>query len=717
VLTGARAGVFAVDIDGEAGMRSFRALCEGRPPLPRTYTTRTPSGGFHLLFRQPPQVHVPTNKSRLAAGVDLRGDGGQVIGAGSTARTKDGSVGTYEAVDESEIANAPQWFLDACVATAQVVHPPQAYVEDSPEYTTLDGATQQAARAYVTSAVDGLRADLHRSASWAPEVTDDWGRGWEKLQADVALRLASLALSPWAPVGMDDARRVFVGAAPTDGTWTTRDVEKKWLSQVPRATPVPMPANLGHRGSVFDTDDTGPPPAPVPAAAPGWRTYSWTDMGNAERVRDLNQTVLRWVPDLSRWAGYGAGRWTTDLHLGERAAQEMSVRLVELESRLYDGETREKFVRWAKIQESQPRTRAAATSLRNSGWLDVSARDFDRLPMVLNVANGVIDLATGGLLPHDPAYLLRQQSPATYVADAPAPRWDAFLARVMPDAEMRDYLARVVGYSLTGLTHEQCFFMHHGVTKNGKSLFFHVVAALMGMYAQTVPPQTLLAKRWEQHPADVARMEGKRMLQLVETPLGARLDEALVKRLSGGDTVTARGMGQEFREFTMVGKVHLMTNHLPHINHDDATMQRLRLIEWPVYLLPQERDPMLGQRIITTELSGVLAWAVRGCLEWQRRGLDPPLPAQLDTETYIAEEDLLGEFIADRLVMTERSQVSNEHLWGTYKAWCELMNIRPMSQVTFGKEMRKRGFKAWRSNATRGWYAQIKLQSVMSGVS
>lgn len=684
VLTGERGGVFVIDIDGRKGAEAFSEVLNGRR-MPKTLTVKTPNGGWHFYFRHPLGVHVPTNKSRLAPNVDLRGDGGQVIGPGSQARKKDGSLGVYKIIEHAKIAEAPDWLLDLCTSTALVRQVVRS-VESDVAFTSMSPQLQQAARAYVDRAVQGITDELRATADWDEGVADDWGRGWEKTQADAAYRLAGLALAGWTPLSLEDAHEAFVAAAPTDVGWTDRDVETKWASQVTRANPAPMPPNLGNRGSIFDED---PSDAPV---TPGreWRMHTWDDIGNGERLVAFAGERLRWVANREKWARYEHGTWHLSKDAGEHEAQKMIVRLKDLEAGLYaDSKTREAFEKWVKTQANMARVQAAARSARYSGHLNVETSDFDKHTMLLNVSNGVIDLATGQLLPHSPDYMFREQSAATYDPDAKAPRWEAFLDRMMPDPEMRSYLQRAVGYTLTARTDEQAFFIHHGVTKNGKSLFLSVLEAMLGSYAQTVPSNTFLTKKYEQHPADVARMEGRRLLMLSETPQGSRLDEALVKRLSGSDTVTARGMGEEFREIEIIGKVHLVTNHLPHINHDPATMRRVHMIHWSQTISDEERDPLLGEKIITQELAGVLAWAVRGCLEWQRQHLSPPLVAQMDASTYFEEEDQLGQWIAERVIQS--NVVTPSHMmYQNYKLWCEVMGIPPMQGQSFFREFKKR---------------------------
>lgn len=708
VLTGARPGIFVIDVDGDQGRQSMRALIAQHGPLPRTYTVETPSGGYHLYFNQPPDVHIPTNKSVLAPGIDLRGDGGQVIGPGSIALSKStGVIGPYIVRIADSIADcAPTWLAAAAAtSTHEVV---RSEVDYSPSYSALSPEMQHAAREYTKRAVDGERELLISTATWETGRFDERGRGWEKLQADAARSIVSLVTANWSPLSEEQGWRAFSSAAPTDGGWTAHHVREKWVSELRKATPRAMPANLGQRTDSWLTASSPEALAPAEGAAP-WTARSWDDFGNSERLMALHGEHLRWVPEKESWARYEGGVWRLEKDAADQLMLETLERTWMLEGELYpdqknaDGVSmRDKFKKWLQQQRFAVRAAAGARTLRMRGVVKASSRDFDQHPMLLNVANGVVDLSTGELLNHDPSFLFQQQSPTSYDPNARAPLWEAFLLRTMPDPMMRDYLQRIVGYTLTGMVSEQVFFMHHGVTKNGKSVFLDIVGAMLGTYSQTVPQTTLMTKKYEQHPADVARMEGKRQLLLSETAQGARLDEALVKRLSGGDVVTARGMREDFRDFKVIGKVHLVTNHLPHINHDEATMRRLALVHWSVKIPEAERDKSLASRIVARELPGVLAWAVRGALEWQRVGLAAPMTAVMDTARYVAEEDQLGAWISEETTRApegrEASWTGIKILYANYTSWCDSSRILPLTKTTFCKQLVARGVERRASN-------------------
>jgi putative DNA primase/helicase len=371
------------------------------------------------------------------------------------------------------------------------------------------------------------------------------------------------------------------------------------------------------------------------------------------------------------------------------------------------------FTDWWKEQRSAARVRSAATVIKNDGDLDVVPAIFDAEPMLLNAPNGIIDLYSGELLDHDPALMLRRQIPVEYNPKAKAPQWEAFLERVMPSADMRDYLQRIVGYTLTGETSEQVVFFHVGPPATGKSVFLRVMSAVLGEFSRVVPTSTLLSKRIEQHPTDVMGMEGRRMLQASETPEGARLDEALVKRLSGEEVITARGMGENFRDFSLVGKVHLATNHPPSLSDDPAVHRRLHLVPWQVEIPEDERDPLLGKKLIRWELPGILAWAVRGSRRWTEQRLARPVEAQLAKTDYVTREDDFGLFIEDELILgAENAFTESKLVYRRYRQWAEGQGMTPMSAVAFGRRMSARGVEPARTNSNRGFRCHLSGLSI-----
>jgi putative DNA primase/helicase len=618
---------------------------------------------------------------------------------------------------------------DVIGAVAPVIEPPAPPREITPKAEEVDLSRGDR---YVASVIAYISEELQSIASWSIGEADDRGRGWEKIQADAAYRLAELVKADWNSLTEAQALQVFFDNAPKDENWTKRDVVKKWKSQWSRAEASQPP-------SIVD-DPLSPgyePPPPIkpvppvvvpppvesePAPPPEpWRKYTWDDFGNAERTVALHGDLLRWSPLLERWFRYVDGAWRESKTGGEKAVQDMVRALPDLESALYSAEEYRKgknitsdrleFLDFTKTCRSANKVRAAATVMKNDGELDVGPRAFDNDPMLLNTVNGVIELRSGELLEHSPSLMLHRQAPVAFDADAKAPMWEAFIARAMPNEQDRAYLQRIVGYSITGRTSEQAVFLHHGVTLNGKSVFLRVLEAMLGDFARVVPPTTLLMKRNEAHPTEIMGLEGRRLLQVSELPEGARLEEALVKRLSGEETITARGMGEDFRDMKISGKIHIVTNPLPHIGDDVATKRRIHMVHWAVSIPVEERDPLLADRIIASELPGVLAWAVRGALEWGRIGLQPPVGTQMARDEYFASEDEFGMFIDEELIVGADSFTSTKDLYRRYAQWCDGLRAKPMSSVAFGRKLGARGLQPSRTNTSRGFKVALSTPS------
>lgn len=445
------------------------------------------------------------------------------------------------------------------------------------------------------------------------------------------------------------------------------------------------------------------------------------DLGNGHRVVDHYNDRLRWIQIANRWAVYTDGRWILEESpLGQGLIQDLIDKLDVLEGPLYgEGEDREKFRKWAREQRSSTKIRAAEYMARGQRQLHARLSDFDTDPWLLNCRNGVVSLVDGSIKPHDPDLLLMHQVNADYDPKAKAPRFDAFLQRVLPDPDMRDYLQRIVGYSITGHIGEQAMFLHYGSGANGKSVFLDVMSAVFGDYGQVVPRQTLLARSADDNvPNDVARMVGKRFLQASETATGRRLDEEMVKSLTGGERVTARFMRGEFFDFKPTGKIHLATNHLPSMSQADSIWRRIHLLEWGVKIPAAERDGALAERIIREEAAGVLVWAAQGALRWRQRRLDPPLDAQARLAQYRDDEDILGAFVESRLIThdeTFRSPVQS--LYQAYRAWAKDVGIQqPMTEKSFSQAMAERGFQRYRTKTDRGFVGvQVNLRVPIEG--
>ena len=282
---------------------------------------------------------------------------------------------------------------------------------------------------------------------------------------------------------------------------------------------------------------------------------------------------------------------------------------------------------------------------------DIPARitEFDTDPLLLNCANGVLNLATGELMPHAPARRLSKITTIAYDPMAACPLWLEFLDRVMgSDDDMIDYLQRAMGYTLTGHTGEQCLFFTHGNGANGKSVFLEILLQMAGEYGTNARADSFMVKQQSGIPNDIARLVGMRFVGVNETETGQRMAESLVKDLTGGDTISARFLHREFFTFRPEFKLWIRGNHKPSIRGtDDGIWRRIHLIPFEVQIPEAERDPNLPEKL-HAELPGILRWAVEGAIAWQRDGLRVPEKVKAATSEYRTEMDRLADFIDEK---------------------------------------------------------------------
>ena len=252
-----------------------------------------------------------------------------------------------------------------------------------------------------------------------------------------------------------------------------------------------------------------------------------------------------------------------------------------------------------------------------------------------------------------------------------SPLWLRFLERVTGgDSELRSFLQSIIGYALTGCTRENALFFLYGSGANGKSVFLTTLVGVFGEYARTAPIEAFIASNNEHHPTDLAGLRGARLVTAVETEDGRRWAESKLKALTGGDRIAARFMRQDFFEFTPQFKLLIAGNHKPGLRTvDEAMRRRFNLLPFSVTIPPQERDAELGEEL-RSEWGGILQWAVSGCLEWQREGLNPPATVRDATAAYLANEDSVGRWLEERCVADRRHWTLSGILFDDWRAWC-----------------------------------------------
>jgi putative DNA primase/helicase len=283
--------------------------------------------------------------------------------------------------------------------------------------------------------------------------------------------------------------------------------------------------------------------------------------------------------------------------------------------------------------------------------------------------------------------------------------WLQFLERVTSgDSELASFLQRIIGYALTGCTRENALFFIYGSGANGKSVFLSALSGLLGEYARTAPIEAFIASNNEHHPTDLAGLRGARLVTAVETDDGRHWAESKLKALTGGDKIAARFMRQDFFEYTPQFKLLIAGNHKPGLRTvDEAMRRRFHLLPFSVTIPPPERDAELGEKL-RLEWGGILQWAVLGCLEWQREGLNPPVAVRNATAAYLANEDSLGRWVEERCATDPLQWTSSSDLFSDWRSWCTQAGEREGSRKKFAQGLETRGFVPQRNRTGRGFF-------------
>ncbi len=454
----------------------------------------------------------------------------------------------------------------------------------------------------------------------------------------------------------------------------------------------------GPRVQVHDIADPGEPV--IGADESVWGTEDALALAFTRRYHRDWRYVAAW----GRWLVWDGRRWRNE----ETLAATDLIRGV---------------CRHAALQADNPKLAAKLATSGTVGGVERLARadrrhaattaEWDADPWLLNTPGGVVDLRTGRLRAHDRADRMTKITTATPGGDCPT--WRRFLAEVTGgDADLQAYLQRVSGYCLTGSTREHALFFLYGTGANGKSVFVNTLATILGDYAASAPMDTFMETRSDRHPTDMAGLRGARFVSSIETEQDRRWNESKVKAITGGDKVSARFMRQDFFEYTPQFKLVIAGNHKPAIrNIDEAMKRRLHLIPFTITVPPERRDKHLQQKLLA-ERDGILAWALEGCLAWQRLGrLDPPPQVVAATEEYFEAEDALGRWLEERCVREANAKSLTAELFTDWKQWAEAAGEFVGSQRRFSDLLITRGVEKWRNAAGIRGFRGVGLKHPM----
>jgi len=422
--------------------------------------------------------------------------------------------------------------------------------------------------------------------------------------------------------------------------------------------------------------------------------FNLTMLGNSERFVAQYGDDVRFCHEKKAWLIWDGKRWVEDRagRINELAKETVRSIVREAE-RVENEELRDGLISHSRRSETSAQISGTATLAQTNPDLALSPDQLDSDPWLLNCENGTIDLRTGKLLPHSREHLITKIIPIHYDPRAKCRMWDAFIYKVMGgNWDLIEFLQRAVGYSLTGDTRERCLFFAVGPTASGKTTFIEAVRALLDDYAKATDFDSFVHGKRTNIRNDLARLEKARFVSAVEARRGDKFDEGLVKHVTGRDTFMARFLYHEFFEFRPEFKIFLAANHRPRIEDvDEAIWARFHVIPFRVQIPQDEQDKDLGERL-KRELAGILAWAVRGCLEWQRlQGLQPPESIREALRVYKAESDPLNVFLNERCLLLPKYEETTANLYADCKDWCADNEEEVVSVKRFGMLLRERG--------------------------
>jgi putative DNA primase/helicase len=413
-----------------------------------------------------------------------------------------------------------------------------------------------------------------------------------------------------------------------------------------------------------------------------------TEEAIALAFADRHAHELRHVAVWGRWLHYDGARWAFDdtLHSFERA------RVI----------CREVSAETGKAQIAMAKTVAAVERLARADRRLAATQDqWDAGTMLLNGPDGVVNLATGKIRPHEATDYMTKITAVSPRGDCP--RWLSFLRRITADnVELQAFLQRMCGYALTGSTREHALFFGYGTGANGKTVFTDTVSGILADYHCTAPIETFTATKVDRHPTELADLRGARLVTAVETEDGRRWAESRIKMLTGGEKVKARFMRQDLFEFRPQLKLLITGNHKPGLRSvDEAMRRRFNLIPFTVTIPPSERDKELTEKL-RGEWPGILAWMVQGCLAWQQHGLAPPGSVLAATAEYLAGEDAVAAWIEERCEEDPQAHTSATELYASWKEWAEQSGEYVGSMKRLGSALEDKGFEPRRTMKARG---------------
>lgn len=645
VACGRLSDLVVIDIDPRKnGFDSIDELEQNRPdgPLPMTLMSSTGGAGKHLFYAYPDQP--VGNRNPWLPGVDVKSDGGYVI------------------------------------------LPPSSHIS-------------------------GGRYD------WI-----NWGQEPTPMPADILLDITNGGNRGSGPVDLEETDKILQGVPEGQRDDTLFRAACRWRRQLgnnkqavmtlaltaARNCDPPFPDEQAVKcvDSAFKQDHEDSFVAWQGQINDEHSLHPLTDLGNANRYVDHFGEDITYVEGWG-WLVWSDIGWSRD---GMDRAQELTHQIPEvlvtearrLEDTGADKTIVKRWLKWSTDSQSAGRLSAVTQVARSISRVRKSVEDFDADDYQLACRNGVVDLRTGAMRPLDRNDLVTKNTGVIYDPTYRLPAFEKFMLDSCDgDMELVQYMQRAVGYTLTGSNAEEAFFMLSGPPASGKSTLLDGIHAAMGSYATTSQSETFMHRKGQPPPSnELARLAGMRLVSVSEIKEGESFNEAIIKQFTGGDRVTARFLYQDSFEFRPQFKLWIGTNHPPDAK-DDALWRRIKKIPFRRSLAFNERDPNLKSMLRDPDVGGraILAWAVRGAMDWSQGGLQQPATVSAEIVSYRMDQDREGQFINDCISSAPGATTPMNSMYNAYKQWCSITNEYIKRQPQFQKMMEARGISVGRDDS------------------
>jgi putative DNA primase/helicase len=666
VATGAGSGILVLDIDPRhGGDDSLSNLIDRYGPLPDTVECLTPSGGRHLYFRYPKETEIRNSVSKLAPGLDIRGEGGYAL----LPPSKIGG-GSYEWEASSDplegypVAQCPSWFIGLLVGCK----PAKAHINGE-------------------RIAEGGRNDA--LASFAGTMRR---RGMSQAAIEAAL-LAENSEQCDPPLPDEEVRRIAASVAKYEPDPAVEVASK--VETYARFLTTDL-SNADRIIRFFGQD----------LMFSGGRWHFWIGTHWSIDEAEARKSCF----NLSEIILGEAKFW--QVKADNAGSEEEREKCLDIKGSL---------TAWAKKSEMLPRIEAAFKIVKDR--VVVKQERINADPWLLNVKNGTIELRTGEIRPHRREDYINKIININYDAEARACRFCQFIAEIMGEvggqhAPMSDFLQRWFGYCATGSIKEHKFCVHHGDGGNGKSTLLDIVSAVLGDYVSAAAPYLLVSGAADRHPTEIADLWGKRMITAHESGESGVLREEFIKQATGGDRLKGRFMRQDFFEFLPTHKIQLCTNYKPTMKGTDfGIWRRVLLIPYTIIFGTAEevangdaheiKDPTLPDQLLQ-EQEGILGWIIQGAAIWYREGLNPPDAVIMAGAAYREEQDRIGQFVREECVtgsdyweplnfprIDDYGVKKAVGLYPAYVEWCKASGYHQLGKGRFQEALEKKARGRW----------------------